>query len=388
VCNCTAQLAAAVAIVAVLAELAPMELTLLINFNFSLLFGVRRMNNIKLSFCIATLNRAAFIGATIESIISQATDEVEIVILDGASTDNTEQIVRLYQQKFPRLHYLRQETNMGVDRDYSRTVELANGEYCWFMSDDDILKPNAIQTVLSQAEQGYGLMIVNAEARTFDLSKVLDKQRLFISANRVYKSVDNNHLFVDTAHYLSFIGCVVIKRSLWNERTKEPYFGSLFVHVGVIFQSPLIEDTLVIAEPLIAIRQGNASWSTKAFEIWMFKWPNLIWSFPHYSDSDKSKVIAREPWRNLKTLFVYKAKGLFSPDAYHRLIESLCVSNSYKLTAKMIANLPEGLMSLLGAIYLLFFYRKSRIALYELISNPSFQGRFRWFSPTVWNDPQ
>src|ERR1700674_2032053 len=69
------------------------------------------MREIKLSVCIATLNRGAFLGATLESIICQATDEVEIVVLDGASTDNTGDVIRQYQECFPRLRYFRQNAN-------------------------------------------------------------------------------------------------------------------------------------------------------------------------------------------------------------------------------------------------------------------------------------
>ena len=48
---------------------------------------------IRLSICMATLNRAAFIGVMIDSILSQMTEEVELVIVDGASTDGTDQVV-------------------------------------------------------------------------------------------------------------------------------------------------------------------------------------------------------------------------------------------------------------------------------------------------------
>ena len=68
----------------------------------------------RLSICIATLNRGAFIGETLESIVSQAANEVEIVVVDGASTDNTEDIVRSYAARFPRLRYLRLENKGGV----------------------------------------------------------------------------------------------------------------------------------------------------------------------------------------------------------------------------------------------------------------------------------
>ena len=46
-----------------------------------------------LSICIATLNRGNFIGETLDSILSQITPEIEIVIIDGASTDNTEEVI-------------------------------------------------------------------------------------------------------------------------------------------------------------------------------------------------------------------------------------------------------------------------------------------------------
>src|ERR1700691_6695429 len=103
------------------------------------------MNNLKLSVCIATLNRSSFIGATLESIISQATDEVEIVVLDGASTDGTQHVVRRYQERFPRLRYFCQKANMGVDRDFAAAVALAQGQYCWLFSDDDVLMPGGFK---------------------------------------------------------------------------------------------------------------------------------------------------------------------------------------------------------------------------------------------------
>ncbi len=66
-------------------------------------------NKIKLSICIPTHNRARFIKETLENVISQADDAVEIVIVDGASTDNTEEVARFFQQKFENIIYYRGE---------------------------------------------------------------------------------------------------------------------------------------------------------------------------------------------------------------------------------------------------------------------------------------
>ena len=83
--------------------------------------------SIKLSICIATRNRGEFIGETLESIAAQCTSSVEIVVLDGASSDNTEQVVRALQNAMPALRYFRQEKNGGVDRDDDAVVGLALG---------------------------------------------------------------------------------------------------------------------------------------------------------------------------------------------------------------------------------------------------------------------
>ena len=235
------------------------------------------MGDITLSFCITTRNRATFLGTTLENLVSQATDEVEIVVLDAASDDGTPETVGEFTQRFPRLRYVRQDTNNGVDRDYDRTVELAEGKYCWMMSDDDILTPGAVAEVLGHCRGNPDLIVVNAEDRDADLREIIGARRLPLLEDKVYKPPEANRLFADVANHLSFIPSTVIRRDLWLSRDRKPYFGSLFVHVGVIFQAPLPGDALVLSRPLVAVRNANVSWASRSFEIWMFKWPGLIW---------------------------------------------------------------------------------------------------------------
>jgi glycosyltransferase involved in cell wall biosynthesis len=310
-------------------------------------------DNIQLSICIATLNRAAFIGATLDSLISQVTDEVEIVIVDGASTDNTAQVVQQYQRQFPRLRYVRLAAKGGVDQDYSQAVELAQGEYCWLMTDDDLLKPGAVAAVLEATRRPYGLIIVNAEVRNADLTRVLARSRLPFGADRVYQptEADRARLLTDAGNYLSFIGGVVIKRQLWNARDKARYFGTEFVHVGVIFQSPLPEATLALAHPWIMIRYGNAQWTPRSFEIWMFKWPNLIWSLPGFSDAARRRVSSPEPWRRAWALLLFRARGAYSTREYQAWIAPRPGSAWSKWSARLIARLPGGMVNLFAMLY-------------------------------------
>jgi len=320
-----------------------------------------------ISFCIATRNRAGLLAETLESIISQATKEIEIIIIDGASTDNTTQIVHQFQQKFAGLRYIRKDINGGVDRDYSESAEFAKGLYCWFMSDDDLLKDGAVQTVLKQSQKGYDLVVVNAENRIYNLSKVLEERQLDIKEDRIYKSADNQNMFVDTAKHLSYIPAVVIKRQVWNARNKELYYGTGFVHIGVVFQKVFEGDILVIAKPLIMARQGNTSWTDKAFDVWMFKWPRLIWSFVNYPDSLKKRVCPREPWRKLHLLLAYRGQGFYSKKNYKQLPKS--TTGLYKIIAGIIAVLPAYIVKPMLIVYLIIFEPKKRTTLYGLLNN-------------------
>ena len=93
------------------------------------------------------------------------------------------------------------------------------------------------------------------------------------------------------------------------QREKERYFGTEFIHVGVIFQAPLPARALVIAEPYITIRYGNAQWTTRAFEIWMFKWPNLLGSFTHISEQARQEYLKTQSWKRLKNIITFRAMG-------------------------------------------------------------------------------
>ena len=321
----------------------------------------------QLSICIATYNRAAFIGETLESIIPQLTDEVEIVIVDGASTDNTEDVVRSYLSRDERIRYERLPVKGGVDQDFCLVVEHARGRYCWLFPDDDLLRPTAVQTVLAKIREGFSLIVVNAQAKTPDFSETLIERFLAIDADVAIRPGDMDQLFERTASYLSFIGGVVIFRSLWLERDVKTYWGTEFVHVGVIFQAPLPGPALLVAEPLITIRYGNAQWTSRTFSIWMMKWPQLLWSFPTVSARAKQLVMPREPWRNLKEILYYRAIGAFGFKEFVALSQQNVSTWWWKLGALCIALLP-GIVVNRVSRFLFFLVRKNskKMVAYDL----------------------
>lgn len=322
----------------------------------------------KLSICIATFNRGKFIAETLDSILHQMQPGVELIVVDGASPDNTEEVMRQYLLNYPEIRYYRELVNSGVDADYDKAVEYATGEYCWLMTDDDVLMPGAIEAVLHSIHSSPELVVVNSEVKNFDFSKTYVERSLIITDNRNYEANDGESFFVDIASYLSFIGAVVIKREVWLARDRESYYGSLFIHVGVIFQSPTLTKVNVISSPFITIRYGNAMWSARTFEIWTFKWPNLIWSFVDFSDESKNKITKREPRKSFSRLFRNRALGVFSKAEVKKFWPDNV--NIIELAmANLIAIFPRRLANIFSICYLKLEKKSNKMALHDLLNS-------------------
>lgn len=201
------------------------------------------MAEFKLSICIPTYNFGEFIGETLESIIEQADDEIEIIVGDGASTDNTEKIVKSFQSWFPRLTYEKFEKKGGIDLDLAKTIELANGRYCWLMSSDDVLMPGAIRRILDEIELGHSIYLCNRTNCDRDLNEI---SRSYWLSNKtednVYDFSDDTELirYLNSAKSLgalfSYISSIIVRREDWDNIINEKIvMGTNYAHVYKLF---------------------------------------------------------------------------------------------------------------------------------------------------------
>ncbi len=331
-------------------------------------------NGITLSICIPTLNRANYISETLDSITVQLQDCVEVVIVDGGSTDSTESIVKKYQESFPSIRYFKKSasnntpSNEGFDRDCNQSVSLANGEYCWLMTDDDLILPDAIKNILNWIKDGYELVILNTKIANKDITETLVNKRPDIESDKTYfaNSTGWNKFAAETGFHITFVGAVVIKTETWLNRDQASYFGTGFVHVGVIFQRPFLGNILVTSTPLIVIRYGNAQWSSRAFKIWMYDWPRLIWSFKSISDDAKRSISLKEPWRKISILLRERVLGNYSIIEYKHYIESAEFPLLQKLIAKIIAVTPRRALYYLAMIFVQLKVRNNKFNKFTL----------------------
>jgi glycosyltransferase involved in cell wall biosynthesis len=103
------------------------------------------MSNVLISICIPTYNRAHYLRKCIESVLGYQTDDIEIIIQDNYSPDDTEQVVKSFQDK--RIRYFRNQSNIGARLNVRTIINHAQGDYCLFLTDDDMLIPGAISEI-------------------------------------------------------------------------------------------------------------------------------------------------------------------------------------------------------------------------------------------------
>lgn len=123
----------------------------------------------KVSVVIPCYNLAKYLPETIDSVLQQSMLDYEIIVVDDASTDNSEEVVKEYIAKGRPITYLKNEKNMHVSYTRNRGIEAATGKYILCVDADDRLTMNALELLSSALDSdrrvhlAYGSLRVMSE---------------------------------------------------------------------------------------------------------------------------------------------------------------------------------------------------------------------------------
>lgn len=110
------------------------------------------------SIILPTYNRGELLKSTINSIILQTYKNWELIVVDDASSDNTEEIVKEFNDN--RIQYTRNEKNSGSNYSRNRGASLATGEFLAFVDSDNEWIPEKLEKQLYQFEKKHELELV------------------------------------------------------------------------------------------------------------------------------------------------------------------------------------------------------------------------------------
>lgn len=123
-----------------------------------------------LSIGLPVYNGERYLGEALEALLAQTYTDFELIISDNASDDATESICRDVAARDPRIRYLRQPVNIGVDPNHHYTLQQARGRYFKWAAHDDLYHPDLLRCCVHALETEPRAVLAHAGDAVIDES--------------------------------------------------------------------------------------------------------------------------------------------------------------------------------------------------------------------------
>lgn len=154
----------------------------------------------KVSIIVPVYNSSKYLKSCLDSLVNQTLDEIEIIAIDDCSTDNSLDILREYEDRFPnKIKVFHNDKNLGQSATRNRGISVATGEYIGFLDSDDYVNFDMYKTMYEGAkEHDYPEVITTGLCFVKDDSYLNDNFRLFSrKAGNTYNVLDNPKQILD-----------------------------------------------------------------------------------------------------------------------------------------------------------------------------------------------
>jgi len=211
------------------------------------------MKSLLLSITIPTFNRVHLLKQTLEVLLPQVTDEVEVLVCDNCSSDGTWDYL---QTLGPKVRAYRHATNIGAERNLLSCLAQAKGQYVWTLCDDDFPCSNTVELVLRAQNEfrSPGLIYLRKQGSDKNLSNY--------SADPVqsgWSIKDKNELLVDVGVWITFCSSIVVRRCCLDLGFLYSRTGNFLVPTAIALQAAGTTNHVIISEkPLLYVRVGSA----------------------------------------------------------------------------------------------------------------------------------
>jgi len=218
-----------------------------------------------LSICIPTYNRAAPLSQALNAIIAQLTnkslcEQIEIVVSDNASSDDTQELVMRLKAANPHIHliYLCHQRNLGPDANIYAAAKAAQGVFVYILSDDDVLLPGALAKLLTELATTPELAALCPNS-CFTNNGMRETATPTFSIDSDYLVFDKNEVLTRLGVMLTFLSCLVFRSDTLSEKDYTDRLGTSLLQ-SFIFLEVLArgDGCLFIKQPCLAVRTNDA----------------------------------------------------------------------------------------------------------------------------------
>lgn len=175
---------------------------------------------------LITYNRQRELSETLEAFYSLAKTGMKFHVLDNASTDNTEIIVRCWQEKWPNLYYHKNIANIGGSANILRALEITDSEYSWVLGDDDVWHLEYIEDLI--------LALAKKEADLIRLGWLVPASRLCekpYTSSRISEILTTETFFFAS---VSMISATIVRRKIALEFLPMAYSNLAYAYPQLV----------------------------------------------------------------------------------------------------------------------------------------------------------
>ena len=140
----------------------------------------------KVTIGIPAYNAAHFISRTLDCVLNQTFDDIQVLVVDDCSTDNTFDVLQSIQRIHPKgnhVQLIKHGVNQGVSAARNRIIKEAEGEYLYFMDSDDTIEPDTISLLYEKVVEN------NVDVAFASYRKVIGSNGNEITENYIYPNV-------------------------------------------------------------------------------------------------------------------------------------------------------------------------------------------------------
>lgn len=248
----------------------------------------KTFNKPTVSVIVTAFNRAKFLSETIQSVLNQTFNDIELLIIDDGSTDNTSDVVNSFSDA--RIKYYFQE-NSGQNAAKNRGFLLAKGKYITILDSDDVMKPQKLEKQVTLLEQNNDCGVC------FTGVDVIDENGHFVKSLPLLKQKGDFLIYLLEKNYLYNGSNALYRREclektgLFSEKVQRMTDWDLYLRMALYYKFDYIDENLLNYR----VHSNNMSMGFKNYERAGFTILKRIFSnkdFPKELRSLHSKVFS------------------------------------------------------------------------------------------------
>lgn len=204
----------------------------------------------RISVCIPHYNRIDYLLQVLDSIDSQTYRDLEVVVSDDCSTDESERVLsEIAGKRDSTLVYERQTKNIGYDANLRRSLELASGDFLFVLGNDDALQSDSsIQELVDLLVQHDCPGLVTTNYHEFGQPEII--HRRVSQTERIQGTMESA---LSNYSCFSFVAGIGFRKDVFDEVNTDAHDGSIYVQIFMAVAAMMKgHDLLKVSKPLVA----------------------------------------------------------------------------------------------------------------------------------------